>query len=208
MYTVYGRRGAGSAAIEALLAAAGVNYNFEEVQKTEQGDSPAWYLALNPRGEVPTLKLPDDTIMTESAAMMIHVADCLPGAGLAPAVATAERAQYLRWMVYMAAAPYTSDLRMYYPQRYSTDPGDAPAIKAKAIIDLNRDFDVFVAALGAGPFIFGARMTAADIYAAMLISWSEDFTALCARLPRLKALYDAVSANPKIREVWDLNGLP
>jgi glutathione S-transferase len=208
MYKLYARSGAGSAAIEAVLALCGARFEIVDVAKRPDGGPPEWFLAINPRGEVPALKLPDDTIMTESAAMVIHLADCFPAANLAPAPGTTSRAVYLRAILSMAANVYATDLRMYYPERFSTDTSHAPAIKAKAIIDLNRDYDAFNAMLGTGPFIAGATMSAADVYAAMLISWSEDFEQLSKRLPKLRALYDAVAAVPLVRKVWDRNAMP
>jgi glutathione S-transferase len=207
MYKLYARKNSGSAAVEALLAVLGVDHELIDVKKEADGSAPSWYRAINPRGEVPGFELPDKSFMTESAAMMIHLADAHPQAGLAPAVGAPARAQYLRWMIYLAAAPYNSDLRMYYPARYSTDPAHASAIKAKAIIDLARDFDVFANQLGEGPFILGQTMSAADIYAAMLFTWSDDVAGLFARQPKLKRLYDAVAAVPAIQKVWDRNGM-
>lgn len=208
MYTLYARPGAGSAAVEALLTLLAVPHDIKDVPKTDAGAAPDWYLAINPRGEVPSLKLPDDSIMTESAAMMIHLADSHPQAGLAPAVGTAARAQYLRWMIYLAAAAYPTDLRLYYPDRYSTDATHADAIKAKASADLLRDFDILAKGMGDGPFIMGKTMSAVDLYAAMLIAWSDDMPALCARHPKLKALYETTVKHPAIRKVWDRNGMP
>jgi glutathione S-transferase len=208
MFTLYGRKASGSAAVEALLAVLKASHSLEEVSKTEDGLCPAWFLSLNPRGLVPVLKLPDDSVMTESAAMMIHLADCFPEAGLAPPVGTAARAQYLRWMIYAATTLYMTDLRLYYPDRYSADISHADAVKAKAILDLNAEFDVLTAALGDEPFILGEKMSAADIYAAMIISWSEDVQALLNRQHKLRRLYDAVSANPVIRAVWDRHDMP
>jgi glutathione S-transferase len=208
MYKLYARNNAGSAAVEALLALLGVAHEMVLVEKTNGGAAPDWYLAINPRGEIPALGLPDGSVMTESAAMMIHLADAHPEAGLAPAVGTAARAQYLRWLVYMAAAPYTSDLRMYYPQRYSTDASHVDAIKAQAIIDLARDFDIFAAQMGDGPFILGNAISAVDLYAAMLLTWSNDVDGLFDKHPKLKRLYDAVAANSAVRKVWDRNGMP
>jgi glutathione S-transferase len=208
MFKLYAREGAGSAAVEAMLSLCNAPHDIIGVPKNADGSPPDWFLAINPRGEVPTLQLPDGTVMTESAAMMMHLADCYPEAKLAPAIGTTARALYMRTMVYMATNAYSTDLRMYYPHRYSTDSSDAPRIKAKAITDLNHDFDAFNAWLGTGPFVLGAQMTAADVYAAMLISWSEDFTALCKRLPKLRALYDAVSAHPVVRKAWDRNEMP
>ena len=39
---------------------------------------------LNPRAEVPALVLPDKSVMTESAAILIYLAERFPRAGLAP----------------------------------------------------------------------------------------------------------------------------
>lgn len=208
MYKLYARKNTGSAAVEALFAVLGVSCDIVDVAKNADGSPPEWYLAINPRGEVPSLRLPDDSIMTESAALMIHLADSHPDAGLAPAAGTTARAKYLRWMIYLAAAAYPTDLRLYYPRRYSTDPAHAPAIKAQASIDLTRDFDILAAGMGEGPFILGTRMSAVDIYAAMLVSWSDDMAGLFAKHLRLKTLYEAVTAVPAIRKVWDRNGMP
>ena len=106
------------------------------------------------------------------------------------------RARYLRWMLYFATAVYMADLRMYYPARHSTDAGHADAIKAKAIEDMERDYDIFAEALGEGPFILGPSMSAVDIYAAMLISWAPDVPQLFARHANIKRLYDLVAARP------------
>ena len=139
--------------------------------------------------------------------MMIYLADCYPAAGLAPSQASAARAQYLRWMVYLAAAPYATDLRMYYPQRYSTNPGHAESIKQKAIIDLNRDFDVLASRMGEGPFVLGEKLSAVDLYAAMLLSWSDDVGGLFKRQPKLARLFGAVAAEPVVKQVWQRHGI-
>ncbi len=208
MYKLYARKNAGSAAVEALLAVLNVPHEVVDVAKPATGKAPEWFYAINPRGEIPALQLPDGSVMTESAAMMIHLADAHPEAGMAPAVGTAVRAQYLRWMIYLAAAPYATDLRMYYSERYSTDPAHAEGIKAKAIIDLAQDFSVFADALGIGPFILGKALSASDIYAAMLFTWSDDMPALFSRHPNLKVLYEHVSNIAAIRKVWNRNGMP
>ena len=207
MYKLYSRSNAGSSAIEALLAELGVATELIDVPRQPDKSIPDWFKSINPRGEVPALALPNGDIMTESAAIMIYLADRHSDAGLAPHTDDPLRVRYLRWMVFLAAAPYTADLRMYYPDRYSTDKSHAAGIKAQAIADLNRDFDQFAVGLGDGPFVLGQRFSAADIYAAMLISWSEDVATLFKRQPKLKQLYTAVTARPAIAAVWARNGM-
>jgi GST-like protein len=207
MYKLYARRGAGSTAVEALLAECDAPHAVEEVLREADGSIPKWFYRVNPRGEVPTLILPDDIVMTESAAMMIYLADLHPELELAPPAAAANRSRYLRWMLYLATTVYLSDLRMVYPARYSTDPTHAPAIKARAIADMAREFDALAEAVGEGPFVLGKRMSAADIYAAMTMAWAPDVAALFARHPNLKALYHHVLLRPKIAKAFARNGL-
>ena len=208
MFKLYARPGAGSAAVEALLAECGAAFEIIDVLRGPDGSVPQDYRRINPRSEVPTLLLPDNSIMTESAAMMIYLADLHPSAGLAPSVTSPMRARYLRWMLYFATAVYMADLRMYYPARHSTDAGHAANIKAKAIEDMDRDFDIFAEALGEGPYILGQLMSAVDIYAAMLISWAPDVPQLFARHANIKTLYGLVAARPFIAKIWTRNGMP
>jgi glutathione S-transferase len=208
MFKLYSRRNAGSAAVEALLAEVGAPFDLIDVPRNADKSIPAWFKAINPRGEVPALELPDNSLMTESAAIMIYLADLYPQAGFAPAVSSPLRGRYLRWMTYIATAPYMSVLRMYFSERYSTEAAAADGIRVKAVSDFNADFDIFAQALGAGPFILGDRISAVDIYAAMLLSWSDGMHGLFTRHENLRVLYAGVAAHSKIAAVWTRNDMP
>lgn len=205
MFRLYCRKGAGSMAVEALLAVVGAPCEVIDLERKSDGSFHDFFLKINPKAEVPTLVLPDDSVMTESAAMMIHIADSFPAAGLAPALSDAQRPQFLRWLVYMAASLYSSDLRMFYPERFTTAPAECAGIKARAIAMMGHEFAIYADALGSKPFILGERMSAADIYAAMLCTWAPDMGELFARHPNLKAMYERVTAVPAIRQVWARN---
>jgi glutathione S-transferase len=205
MYTLYARPVAGSAVVEAVLALAGVPYHIIDLERGADGRFPDAFYTLNPLGQVPTLILPDDSVMTESAAIAIYLADLFPSAGLAPAPSSPERARYLRWMVFLATTVYMSDLRLYYPQRYTADAEGTAGVKQAGIEAMAREWEVFAAALGEGPFILGERMSAVDIYAAMLATWNVDVPEFFARHPNVKMLYDKVKAIPEIAAVWDRN---
>jgi glutathione S-transferase/GST-like protein len=206
MYTLYCRNTAGSMAPEALLAACGAEYKVIVLERRPDGSFEEFFHRINPKAEVPTLVLPDDSIMTESAAMMIHLADLHPGAGLAPAIGTPERPRYLRWQMFLATALYMSDLRLFYPQRYTTAPGETFGIKARALETMMQEFAIYAEALGQGPFLLGDRMSAVDIYAAMLCTWAPDMEALFKQHPALKRMYDGVLRNEAVKRVWERNG--
>jgi glutathione S-transferase len=208
MYTLYALNGAGSVATEALLAELDLPCTVTELERGPDKEMPAWFKAINPRAEVPTLKLPDGSIMTESAAQMIYLADLHPEANLAPLPTDPRRAHYLRTIVFMATVAYTADLRMYYSERFSTEPAHAPAIKAKATSDLAVCMAQFSASLGKGPYVLGETFSAADIYCAMLATWVPDFTALVKTYPNIGELYKRVAARPKIEACWKRNAMP
>jgi glutathione S-transferase len=207
MYTLYCRKSAGSVAVEALLEACGATYQTIDLERNPDGSFPAFFHRINPKAEVPALRLPDDSVMTESAAMMIHIADTHSGAGLAPSATAPERAQYLRWMIFLATALYSSDLRLYYPERFTAEADTGSAgIKARAAQTMAQEFDILAQALGNRVYMLG-RFSALDIYAAMLVNWAPDITALFASHPNLKAMYQAVTSNPPVAKVWARNGM-
>ena len=206
MYKLYARNQAGSMAVEALLAACGADYEVIVLNRKADGSFEDFFHAINPKAEVPTLVLPDGSIMTESAAMMIHIAEQFPKAGLAPLPGEPARAQFLRWQVYLAAALYGSDLRLFYPQNFTTDADGTEGVKARAAETMAREFAIYADALGERTFMLG-RFSALDIYAAMLCSWAPDVDALFATHPNLKRMYDAVVEIEAVQKVWARNGM-
>lgn len=206
MYKLYARNTAGSMAPEAMLALCEVDYEVIVLERQADGSFPPFFHAINPRAEVPTLVMPDGSVMTESAAMMIHLADLHPETGLSPPIGSPQRARFLRWQMFLATTVYMSDLRLFYPHRYTTEEAGAAGIKARAEESMAREFEIYAEALGEGPFILGDKMSAADIYAAMLVSWAPDVPALFAKHPVLGRMYDAVLANRAVKKVWERNG--
>ena len=61
---------------------------------------------MNPLGQVPTMLMPDGTVMTESAAVVLHLVDHVPEAGLAPRADEPDRVRFLRWLVFLVSAIY------------------------------------------------------------------------------------------------------
>lgn len=201
MYKIYGMKGSGSAIVEALLELSRQPYKVVEVERDAHGRFSATYAAINPLCQVPALVLPDGSVMTESGAITVYLADLHPGLGLAPATDHPQRGKYLRWMFYLAANIYMSDLRVYYPQRYVTDPSLADPVRLAAVERMATEWQVLADALGEGPFILGSNMSAADIYAAVLATWNTDTRSFFRKHPNIRSLYDGVIANPVIAGV-------
>jgi glutathione S-transferase len=128
------------------------------------------FLKLNPDGKLPTLidRGPDgswSTVVTESSAIVIYVADALPEAGLAPAVSDPWRGAYLNWIAYAAAAVEPALADHVWPR--------AEAAPARAIgwPPYGAVMDRIAAGLSPGPYLTGAYFTAADLMVGSMLNW-------------------------------------
>jgi glutathione S-transferase len=199
MYKLYGRSGSGSLAVQVALEEVGARY--ERIWVGREASDVAEFRVINPAGRVPALMLPDGTVMFESAAMLLHLAQSYPQSPLAPQPGTTRHAKFLQWMVFLSANVYEAALRIYYSQRYSTrGEADAEAIRQRGI----EDFCTHLALVsqGLGPYVLGADYSIADAYLYMLASWCPgDKSELYARAPQLQAHAKLVSARPAVTKV-------
>ena len=112
--------GTAAMAPHAALAEADAEYALALVAEDDVGHRPAEYLSLNPWGQVPTLE-DGDLVLTESVAIMLHLADRFPDAGLGAPVGTPARSELYRWLSYLASAVQATHMRWFYPERFTTD---------------------------------------------------------------------------------------
>ncbi len=203
---LFGRPGSGSAVCEALFELCGTPYEHVHMNKRDDGTYPPELFKINPMGQVPAVVMDDGTLLTESGAIAVWIADATPQAKLAPALNDPKRAKYLRVMFFMAANCYMSALRFYYADRYSTNKDHADAIRDKAREHMDREFAILSDILGTNDFLLGDTLSAADIYLSMMISWEEDAERFAAQYPALDALNRRVWLNATVTEVWQRNG--
>jgi len=200
-YTLYGDLGSGAFSAEAALAEAGAPYSFELVSLERNEQKQPEFLAINPSGKMPALRLPEGEIVTESAAILLTLADHFPQARLLPAQASSDRAQAYRWLAFMASEIYPIVEIVDYPERFVPAGGDAGALRTKAR-DRIRERILLIERMIRGPFLLAHGFSILDIYAAMFSRWSLEPDWKRDNLPRLMALAEAVSQRPAIAPVW------
>lgn len=159
-----------------MLEEVGADYELVPVDFEKGENRSPEFLALNPMGKLPTLILPDGTVMTETAAILAHLADCFPQAGLAPAPATPERATYYRWLFFAPSClePAGVDAMMRK---------DAPPLPRMALGWGSYDdvIDTIEGRLADRPYVTGDSFTAADLALGATLWWFSMFGA-----PRVK----------------------
>ena len=153
---------------------------------------------MNPWGQVPVLIMPDGSTLTETAAILIHLAACHPKKALAPLPGTPEHARFLRWMVFTSANVYEAVLRISYPFRYTTDANALQATRDCAVRRMGESLSVIEAEFGDGQYLLGDALTVVDVYLAMLFIWFKGEI----DAPRLASMTDGVRQHAVIHPIW------
>ncbi|HEV6966103.1 glutathione S-transferase [Roseateles sp.] len=200
MLTLYGTKGSGSAAIEAALVRAGFAYTGVDAASWNPGPGRDALLQVNPLGQIPTLVLADGTVMTESAAILIHLGLCAAPGLLLPQEAGA-RARALRGLVYIAANCYAAISVIDYPERWCEPCDDEmkARIRAGTRARLHEHWRVFADEFGIG-FDAGAP-GALELLAVVVSKWSGSRTMLQAERPAFHAQLLRVEQHPDVAPV-------
>jgi len=201
MLTLYGTKGSGAAAVEAALARAGLAYTSVDAASWNPGPGLDQLLRVNPLGQIPTLALPDGTVLTESAAILIHLGLISPPDLLLPSDVGA-RARVLRGLVYIASNCYAAISIIDYPERWCEPCDDAmkAQIRAGTRARLHAHWRVFADEFSIG---FDAGSPGAlELLATVVSKWSGARTHLQAERPAFHAQLLRVEQHPDIAAVF------
>ncbi len=206
MYKLYGTKHTSTCAVKAALTEAGAPFEEVEITTRKKQHLTEEYRQINPRQQVPSLMLPDGSIMTESVAMLLHIADAYPVARLAPPPGTSERAQHDRWLIFLTVNVNEGGHRSNYPELFTTDTNGRKAVEEAAKAYMDQHFGIFEDALGNGPYFFDNDLSVVDIFMWMLSQWPGGGVAwLEANCPKIVRLAEAVKARPKIVPIHEEN---
>lgn len=200
-YTLYTREGTAGAAVEAAAAECGVTLDIIDIPAAAPPEVWEAFCRINPRKQVPVLIHPDGTTITESTAILVHLADSHPGAGLIPAPGSSTRAFHDRWLAFFQANVYEAMLRETFARRYISNPDHAPEVAEAARDFIARHFALYEQALSDdGPFLFGQRFQVVDILVWLLVWW-EERAQLARDCPRVLRLWEAAGERPHLAAV-------
>ena len=208
MYTLYGKAGSGSAAVEAALVVAREPFRIVETASWAQNDAYADLLEVNPLGQVPTLVLDDGSALSESAAILIHLGAAHPDSRLLPEKMS-ERAQVFRGLVFIAANCYSAISIIDYPERWCQDAdGDEKLlerIRAGTRARLHRHWEMFADVFPARPYLNGNDLGALDLLAAVVSKWSGSRQHLEHHRPAFHEALMRIEGHPDVAPVFARN---
>lgn len=203
-YVLYGSRGSGSAAIEIALAACKRPFEQITASSWEPRSAQRELTRLNPMRQIPTLVLPDGTVLTESAAILIHLGLAHPGSGLLPRAAPA-RAQAIRGLVFIAANCYSAIGIIDYPERWTTATSKPALEKVREGTrqQLHRHWEVFADTHAGSPYLTGKAPGALDFLAAVVSKWGGTRAHVAKARPRFAATLRRIDAHALVQPVFD-----
>ncbi|MCP1497011.1 GST-like protein [Pseudomonas migulae] len=201
MYQLYGHQNSGAAAIEAALELCEIPYRFIDVEASTEA---AHALEkLNPLKQIPTLQLPDGSILSESAAILIHLGLTFPKSKLLPENA-AERDQAIRGLVYIVSNCYAAIGIIDYPERW-LQVADKPSrdnLMAGARERLHWSWEVFADQFSGELYLGDESPGALDVLAAVITRWAGSREHLRSARPGFFAWLERIDRHPTLAPVF------
>lgn len=206
---LHNRLGSGGFVVEAVLSVAGLEFAYDPLPS--EPDTPVGPLIchFNPWGQLPVLETPDRQVLTETAAILIWLAQKEPTCHAGPHLWIDDQAAFLRWTVFLSVNNYEGILRQSYPDRY-VDPEKAPGIDSVALQAavtsaakkrVHEAFRLIETQLKPNGNLLGSRLSPADIYLAMLYAWHGPVP----DLPHCSALTHRIATHATIAPIWFRN---
>lgn len=205
MYKLFARTGWGSTLVEAQLAWYGLPFGMEEVADLFlSAEAREKLAAVNPIAQVPTLILPDGRVMTESAAITLYLAEVTGRTDLVPAPAESARPAFLRWLVFLVANIYPTFTYADDPSRFVAMP-DAQKGFRESTDAYARGLYRQLESEAGSPWFLGERMSALDLYLAVMTQWRPRRPWFAEHCPKLYASSVRMDAEPTCAPVLQRN---
>ena len=173
------------------LEEVGAAYDPVRVDFATAGQRGPDYLAVNPKGRVPSL-VTAQGVLTEAPAILTYLAQTHPAAGLIPADPFAA-ARMNELMSYLGSTVHVSHAHKMRGARWSDDPAVIVSLKDKVTQNMADHF-AYMEGRFDGPWAMGAAYTLADPYLYVLSSWTKGDGDDLAQFPTIAGHFAAMQA--------------
>ena len=196
MLTLYTCTGSCSRASHIALEESGLPYAVHLIDFAKSDQRQPAYLAINPKGRVPALAT-DRGVLTESPAILAHIAALAPAGLLAPTDPFAF-ARMQAFNLYLAATIHVAHAHGRRASRWSDDAAAQAMMAAKVTQNMRDGFALIEEGL-TGDWIMGAAHTVADPYLFTFAGWLETDGVDIAEFPRVQAHFERMQARPAVQ---------
>jgi len=205
MMRLYQITGSSSFAARAALEEAGAAYEVVNVHPRHRDRDPSFGQA-NPLQRVPTL-VDGDAAVYETGAVLLHIGDAFPAAGLLPPVGDPLRPVAYRWVTWIANTLHPAWWPLMIPQFMTTDESGAPGIRERGIVNMAKHGDYLERELEGREWCLGDRFSVADIYLYMMVGWQSFVDDVLVGGANVQGHFARVGARPAIARARELDDL-
>jgi glutathione S-transferase len=194
-----------STPVHITLEEAGAAYSRVEVS-WQRGLNVEELERVNPLGAAPTLIMDDGHPLTQSVAILEHIADTHPKAALLAAPGTLERARTLSWAAFCASDVLRSFTPLVQAESMVSSAAAQAELRAYALERIHPLLELLDRQLAGKTWIMGDRFTIADPYVwfvTKLAGWLEVPMDRYAFAP----YFARVAARPATRRILELEDL-
>lgn len=199
---LYYTPGACSMATHILLREAGIPFDLVKVDiRNKTAESGEDWMALNPKGYVPALKLDDGYVLTENVVLHGYVASRNPDAKLIPAPGATERLKLDELAVYI-----TTEIHKNYSPLF--DPTLSDETKDAFRKKIVARYGLIEKRLSDGrPFLTGQAFQTVDAYLFTVTNWAKNAGVDLSGLPHVQAFQARVASRPAVQATLAAEGL-
>ena len=166
--------------------------------KSNQQNSPE-YLAINPKGRVPSL-VTDRGILTETPAMLAFIAQSFPQAKLAPFDDAFAFAQVQAFNSYLCSTVHVAHAHKGRGYRWAADETSFADMKRMVPKSVGAGFALIERNMLRGPWVMGESYTICDPYLFTIAQWLEGDSVDLAALPKVADHRKRMSERPAVRK--------
>jgi glutathione S-transferase len=184
------------------LEEAGADYTTERLNfKANQQNSPD-YLAINPKGRVPSL-VTDRGVLTETPAMLAYIAQTYPQAKLAPLDDAFAFAEVQSINSYLCSTVHVAHAHKLRGARWATEESSFADMKRMIPKTMGACFALIEQKMLRGPWVMGEQYTICDPYLFAVAQWLEGDSVDIKATPKVADHFKRMAERPAVRKVVD-----
>jgi glutathione S-transferase len=188
-----------SLASHIALEDAAADYSSLRIDFATDGQRKLEYLAINPKGRVPSL-LTGKGVLTETPAILAFIAQSFPQARLAPSDDPFAIAEVQAFNSYLCATLHVAHSHRMRGNRWADDAAAIAAMQRKVPESVGACYDLIERKMLTGPWVMGETYTICDPYLFTMAQWLEQDGVDPSRFPKVVAHRRRMSERPQVQK--------
>lgn len=160
------------------------------------------YASINAKGYVPALEIEPGVVITENTAILEYLADTKPEAGLAPPQGSIERVRLREWLSFLSSELHKCFSPFFSGKTLDSDARQAAEQKLAGRLDFLQQH-----LSKTSPYLLGAQLSVADIYAFVILSWARYIGFSLQSWPEVMTFSQSFNTDPSVKKALVAEGL-